>query len=148
MFSFALDIFQQLNHWGENGITDYGKQIHKTRYQLTPEFYEYLIEDMNTRHNDGELKNRTRYALHIEGKTYEKRRVDILDTNNWIVWLDLGIYEHVHGMSVKTVYIRYPLLVTRFNIDKKKNPWGLALKGFAGEGPQNLTKEQLAGATK
>ena len=148
VYSFALHIFQQINHWSEDGMKNYGEQIHKTRHQLTPEFYEYLKEDMNTRHENGELKNRVRYVLLIEGKTFEKRRVDILDAENWIVWLDLGVYEHVHGMSVKTVYIRYPLLVTRYNIDKEKNAWGLALKGFAGEGPKKLTEEQLAGASK
>lgn len=144
VYAFALHFFQQLNHWSDDGMKNYGEQIFKISPYLTPAFREYLIEDMNIRNNDGELANRMRYVLPIDGETYEKRRVEVLDDSNWIVWLDLGIYEYVRGMSVKTVFIRYPLLVTRFDIDKEKNRWGLALKGFAGEGPKKLTEKQLS----
>ena len=34
--------------------------------------------------------------------------------------------------------IRYPLRVLRYAVDAEANPWGLALDGFAAEGPQRL----------
>jgi hypothetical protein len=34
-------------------------------------------------------------------------------------------------MDVKQTQVRYPLRVVRYDVDREKNPWGLALAGFA-----------------
>ena len=62
-----------------------------------------------------------------------------------MVWLDLDLFESVKGMTVKKTAIRYPVRVVRHAVDLEANPWGLALDGFAGEGPQRLTADELAG---
>ncbi len=49
VYTFAGYIFQQLNHWANNGDKDYGLQIFKTAPYLTPEFREYLINDLDIR---------------------------------------------------------------------------------------------------
>ena len=57
---------------------------------------------------------------------------------SWVVWLDLELRESVKGMTVKKTTIRYPLRVLRYAVDAEANPWGLALDGFAAEGPLRL----------
>jgi len=59
------------------------------------------------------------------------------------VWLDFNIQEFVRGMEVKNIKIRYPIRVVRFNVDPERNPWGLALDGFGGDGPRRLTDADL-----
>ena len=51
---------------------------------------------------------------------------------------DAEIDETVRGVPVKKVAIRYPLVVTRFEVDPEANPWGLALDCFAEDGPARL----------
>jgi len=143
VYTFAGYIFQQLNHWANNGDEDYGMQIFKTAPYLTPEFREYLINDLDIRGKKGELSGRTRVIHPIPGQGYEERRVDQLDSDTWVVWIDYSIRESVRGMEIKNVLIRYPIRIVRYDIDPETNPWGLALDGFGGEGPKRLTKADL-----
>jgi len=138
VYAFAGYIFQQLNRWEKNGEEDYGKQIFYLASYLTPEYLEYLKNDLEIRGQRGELSGRTRAIQPIPGQGYEERRVDILDDNTWVVWLDFSIQEFVRGMEVKNIKIRYPIRVVRFNVDPEKNPWGLALDGFEKPGPVRL----------
>jgi hypothetical protein len=47
-------------------------------------------------------------------------------------------------MTVKQTTIRYPIRVVRQAIDPESNPWGLALDGYANDGPRRLTDAELA----
>ncbi len=143
IYTFAGYIFQQLYHWSENGEKDYGMQIFKTAPYLTPKFREYLVNDLEIRGKRGELSGRTRTIQPIAGHGYEERRVDMLDENSWIVWLDFSIRETVRGMEIKNVLIRYPVRVVRYDVNPETNPWGLALDGFGKEGAKRLTDADL-----
>lgn len=143
VYAFAGYIFQQLNRWSTNGEEDYGKQIFYMSPYLTPGFLEYLKNDLDIRGKKGELTGRTRIIQPVPGQGYEDRRVDILDKNTWLVWLDFHIQEFVRGMEVKNIKIRYPIRVVRFNVDPETNPWGLALDGFGEPGPTKLSEEDL-----
>ena len=57
-----------------------------------------------------------------------------------VVWLDLDLFESVKGMTVKKTAFCYPLRVVKLSVDPESNPWGLALDGFSGNGPHQLTK--------
>lgn len=138
VYSFANYIFQQIYRWQENGVKNYGEQIFNVSPYLTPGFREELIKDMEMRSKNGELTGRVRFIQAIPGQGYEERRVDLLDDSHWTVWLDFNIQEYVNSMQVKNVNIRYPLRVTRFEVDPETNPWGLALDGFSGKGPVRL----------
>ena len=81
----------------------------------------------------------------LPGHGYEERRVDLVDDDTWIVWLDLDLQESVKGMTVKHTAIRYPLRVVRYAVDLEANPWGLALDGFHAEGPHRLTDQEKQG---
>lgn len=142
VYAFASYIFQQGNHWHQDGDQDYGKQIFRLSAFLTPPFREHLTADMILRGRQGELSGRTRIIQELPGHGFEERRVALLDRNSWIVWLDVNIQEYVRGMEVKNVNIRYPLRVVRYDVNPETNPWGLALDGFAGDGPRRLSEEE------
>ena len=92
----------------------------------------------------GELAYRVRGVHEVPGHGYEERRVDVLSSDTWIVWLDLDLMESVKGMTVKQTTIRYPIRVVRQAIDPETNPWGMALDGYGSEGPRRLTDAELA----
>ena len=138
VYAFAAYIFQQLNHWENDGETDYGHQIYRMAAYLTPAFREYLTNDLEVRGKRGELSGRMRSIQPLPGQGYEERRVEVIGADVWVVWLDFVIQETVRGMDVKNLKIRYPVRVVRYDVDPEINPWGLALAGFAGEGPVRL----------
>ena len=144
VYAFAFYIFQQLNRWPENGATDYGNAIFRISPYLTPRYRNDLIEDMELKARRGELAYRVRGVHEVPGHGYEERRVDVLSSDAWIVWLDLDLLESVKGMTVKQTTIRYPVRVVRQAIDPETNPWGLALDGYASDGPRRLTDAELS----
>ena len=145
VYAFAFYIFQQLNRWPEDGARDYGRAIFRVSPYLTPKYRAELIADLELKGRKGELAYRVRGVQGIPGHGFEERRVDILGDGVWVVGLDLDLFESVKGMTVKHTAIRYPLRVVRHAVDLEANPWGLALDGFAGEGPRRLSDEELAG---
>ena len=144
VYAFAFYIFQQLNRWPDDGATDYGKAIFRISPYLTPRYRNDLIADMELKARRGELAYRVRGMQQVPGYGYEERRVDVLSPGVWVVWLDLELLESVKGMTVKRTTIRYPVRVVRLAVDPETNPWGLALDGYAGEGPRRLGDAELA----
>ncbi|MDZ7840880.1 MAG: TIGR03746 family integrating conjugative element protein [Gammaproteobacteria bacterium] len=142
VYAFAHYIFQQLNHWPENGDEDYGAAIYRLSPYLTPRYRAELEADLELRGRRGELAYRRRGVQELPGHGYEERRVEILDAETWVVWLDLSISEWVKGMTVKQTAVRYPLRVVRYDVDPELNPWGLALDGFTEEGPRRLSESE------
>jgi integrating conjugative element protein (TIGR03746 family) len=138
VYGFAYYIFQQLNRWPNNGAEDYGKAIFHIAPYLTDAYRHALVADMDDRGKRGELAHRTRSLQALPGIAYSEERVDVLSDDAWVVWLDLELQESVKGMTIKKTRIRYPLRVVRLAIDPEANPWGLALDGFAGVGPERL----------
>lgn len=138
VYAFAFTIFQQLNRWPANGAEDYGTAIFRIAPYLTPAFRQALIADLETKGKQGELAHRVRGLQAIPGRGYEERRVEVLSDNAWVVWLDMELTESVQGVAVKQTAIRYPLRVVRYAVDAEANPWGLALDGYADNGPQKI----------
>ncbi|WP_405240389.1 PFL_4703 family integrating conjugative element protein [Lentisalinibacter orientalis] len=143
VYTFAYYIFQQLNRWPEDGASDYGEAIFRVSAYLTPRYRADLMAELEQKGRRGELAYRVRAVQALPGHTYEDRRVEVLSDDAWVAWLDLELLESVKGMTVKRTAIRYPLRVVRHAVDPESNPWGLALDGFAGEGPRRLTEEEL-----
>ena len=142
VYTFAFYILQQLNRWPSNGSTEYGKAIYRLSAYLTPKFRSSLIEDMQQKSRLGELAHRSRSLQAVAGVGFAAERVEIVSADQWVIWLDLDLVENVEGMTVKRTRIRYPLRVVRYAVDAEANPWGLALDGYAGEGPQRITAEE------
>jgi integrating conjugative element protein (TIGR03746 family) len=146
VYAFGFYLFQQLNRWPEDGARDYGRAIFRISPYLTPKYRAELIADLDLKGRKGELAYRVRGVQGIPGHGFAERRVDMLGNGVWVVWLDLDLFESVKGMTVKHTAIRYPLRVVRHAVDLEANPWGLALDGFAGEGPRRLTAKELSSA--
>lgn len=146
VYSFALYVWQQINRWQGNGQNDYAESIYRFSAYLTPRFRELLLADMRRRGLTGELDERVRGVQEIPGHHYAFNRVDAIGDGVWVVWLDLAVEEHYRRTLVKQAFIRYPLRVVRMDIDKARNPFGLAIDGYAGEGPRPLRDDELHGA--
>jgi integrating conjugative element protein (TIGR03746 family) len=142
VYTFAFYIMQQLNRWPVNGADEYGKAIFRVSAYLTPKFREQLIADLQAKARAGELARRTRSLQVIAGAGYTSDRVDIVTPDQWVIWLDLELVEHLQGMIVKRTRIRYPVRVVRYAVDAEANPWGLALDGYAANGPQRINSKE------
>jgi integrating conjugative element protein (TIGR03746 family) len=145
VYAFAYYLFQQLNRWPEEGSRDYGKQIFALSAYLTPAYRAALEQDLARRGKQGELLGRTRAVHEAPSAAYSEARVEVLGNGSWVVWLDLQLIEHVKGLEVKNTTLRYPLRVVRRDVDRERNPWGLALAGYA-ETPRRLEGEPQAAA--
>ena len=148
VYAFAFYIFQQLNRWPDDGSKDYGRAIFRIAPYVTARYRTDLIADMEHKARRGELAYRVRGVHEVPGHGYQERRVDVLGSGVWVVWLDLDLLESVKGMTVKQTNIRYPLRVVRHAVDPEANPWGLALDGFEGEGPRRLSDAELSEPTE
>ncbi len=138
VYTFAITLFQQLNRWRADGGEEYRQNIDSLVDYLTPSFRETLHEDLRERQRQGELNGRTRTTSLLPGVVYAADRVTIKSANEWVVHLDLELIETLNGAPVKQAHIRYPVKVVRFEVDWERNPWGLALDGFAGAGPVRI----------
>lgn len=138
VYAFAFYIFQQLNRWPENGSDDFGKAIFTLSSYLTPKYRAELEKELELKGRRGELINRVRGMQERSGSGFDDHRVKVVNDYTWTVLIDMELQESVKGMSIKRTFIRYPLRVVRFAVDPEKNPWKLALDGFADGGPTRL----------
>jgi integrating conjugative element protein (TIGR03746 family) len=146
VYVFAYYVFQQLNRWPTDGAKDYGRAIFAVSPYLTPRYRAELLADLDLRGRRGELAYRVRGIQQLTEAGYAEHRVEILDDDTWIAWLDVELTETVKGMVVKQTGIRYPIRIVRHAVDLEANPWGLALDGFAEDGPQRLPDATAAPA--
>jgi len=128
--AFAASIFRELHRWEVDGESDYGKKILENQAYLTPRYRNWLIEDMNQRDKDGELKQRVRWTLEVDGSAYNPENVVAYDDGSWLVNLRLQIFEEVGGIKAKDIKVLYPLRIVKMNVSPAKNHWGLALDGY------------------
>ena len=141
VYAFGQYIFQQLNRWEVDGQKEAGQRIYALAPYLTPQFREQLKAEMDLKGRRGEMAGRTRGVTGIPGHEYSPERVRIVGPGAWEVRLDLELMETVDGVVVKRTQAAYPLRVVRYDVDRERNPWGLALDGYSG-GPYRLEKEK------
>ena len=129
IYSFAYEIWQELNYWPKDGDEDYKNNIHDFWSYMTPQFKTELLEDYNELKASGQLQ-RIRYMQGISGAAYEISNVKKLSNDTWEVDLKMRLTELKNNQPVKDVEIIYPLKVTRINISARNNPYGLVIAGF------------------
>lgn len=147
VYSFAQMVFQNLNHWSYDGEKEYEKNIRANEQMLTPEYRAFLRRDVERRKgnkNSSELRSRTRSIRPITSG-WDEDRVKVVATRNgkpsaWVVLLDVELIEKIKGETIKHLYLRYPLRVALYDIDRDSNPWLLALDGYQEE-PSKISKE-------
>lgn len=137
VFYFTYAVFQKLNTWEQNGEVDFPRKIRMFQNYMTYEFRQYMNNYVEIKRNKGEL-NKVRHFTLYPGRNYTIDRVKKTNEHTWIVYLDVLIKEYVNGMHTKVIAIRYPLVVTYYDIDFEKNPWKLALAGYAEKGPKPI----------
>lgn len=143
VYTFGLYVWQQINRWKDDGSKNYGEQIFAMQNYITPACREQLISDMNIKSDRSELIQRTRALSEIPGQTYEEKRVIPLSDDAWTVFLDMQLVETSRGMPVKDTYIRYPLQIVRYDIDRELNPFGLAINCFGNSRPERLDPKNM-----
>ncbi len=154
IYAFATRILQVINHWQSDGSTDYGKAIDSVRPYLTPRCYAELKYDQEQRlvnPVDGvgtpvdELTGRVRSMQPLlaadKTKIFDDAKVTVHSPGEWTAVLDMHIEEQVKGMLVKSVNVRYPVRVIRYDVDLNANPWGLALDCYDAPGPTRLATQ-------
>ena len=129
VYGFGLYIFQQVNAWPVSGDKDYQSNIDKLACYFTPRFKAELERDLANKAKRSELR-RTRNLQEMYDRPYEPKRVWVESQDSWVAYYDLNIKEHYRGETVKDIYARYPIRVTRWDMNSECNPWGLALDGF------------------
>ena len=138
VYSFAYYIWQNLNHWSENGGKDYAANIKQFAPYLTPRFKAFLEQDANKRYRNDETQGRLRSMQGINGSAFSKIDVEALGHGTWIVHLTMRLTERVNtnGNVIKDTAIAYSLRVVRYDVGGT-NLWGLALDGFS-QDPQRI----------
>jgi integrating conjugative element protein (TIGR03746 family) len=136
IYSFAYEIWQELNYWPSEDGEDYKKNIKTYWPYLTPRFKAELIEDSSVLKESGQIQ-RIRYLLGLSGAAFDIANVKKLGNDTWEVDLKMRLTEFKNNQPVKDVEIIYPLRITRTNVSPKNNPFGLMLDGYLSE-PQRL----------
>ncbi|MCR6480987.1 TIGR03746 family integrating conjugative element protein [Variovorax sp. ZS18.2.2] len=143
VYGFAYYIWQQINRWQTDGSKDYGQQIFNFQAYLTPRCQAQLTADMEARQRAGELQLRTRQVSEIPGFSFASNRVVDEGSFAWTALLDMQVTETFRGQPVKDVFIRYPVRVVRYDVDRERNPWRLALDCFGSNQPARLNESDL-----
>ena len=147
VYGFAYYIWQQINRWQTDGSKDYGQQIFRFQSYITPSCRDQLQADMQNRHQAGELRNRTRQMTEIPGLSYAANRVIADGGAAWTVLLDMQLMEAFRGQPVKDAFIRYPIRVVRYDVDRERNPWRLAIDCYGSHRPERLDVRDVQDAS-
>lgn len=147
VYGFAYYIWQQINRWQADGATDYGAQIFRFQAYVTPSCRAQLEADLDSRYQAGELRARTRQMTEIPGLGYAANRVLPDGQAAWTVLLDMQLMEAFRGQPVKDAFIRYPIRVVRYDVDRERNPWRLAIDCYGSHRPERLDVRDVQDAS-
>jgi integrating conjugative element protein (TIGR03746 family) len=132
IYSFAYEVWQEINYWPTDGSNDYQNNLRGYWSYLTPSFKSDLLQDYNDLKSAGQVQ-RQRYMQGIAGAAYDSSLIKKISDNTWEVDLKMRLTEYKNSQPVKDVEILYPIKVTRLDVSQRYNPYGLALAGFAYE---------------
>lgn len=144
LYSFAYYVWQQVNRWQADGGKDYGNQIFSFQSYLTPSCQAQLQGDLDRRAHSGELSQRTRQVSEIPGYGFQDARVLADGSSAWTVLLDMQVMETYRGQPIKDTFIRYPIRVVRYDVDRERNPFRLALDCFGSNSPVRIDLKDKA----
>lgn len=128
VYAFAYQIFQQLNRCENDCAEEYEANIRKYGYFLTDEYRPQLFTEAKRLQND----NRRKVRSVEEYGRYSDDKVQPLGNDVWVVYLDVTEKELIGGKVVRNAVMRYPIVVSRFDVDREKNPWRLGIDGYKG----------------
>ncbi len=129
IYTFAYELWQEINYWPEDSGQNYAKNIKTYAAYLTPGFQQSLLQELAELKATGQLQ-RQRFMQGISGAAYTPENVKKLGPDTWEVDLSVRLMEFKNNQPVKDVEILYPIKVTRREVSHNDNPYGLALAGF------------------
>src|SRR6185295_8989746 len=88
IYSFAYEVWQELNYLSENGELDYSKNLTVYQSYLTPQFKAELQQEYNDLKQSGQLQ-RIRYLHGMSGAAYDSMNIRKLNANTWEVDLKM-----------------------------------------------------------
>jgi integrating conjugative element protein (TIGR03746 family) len=132
IYSFAYEIWQELNYWHEETGENYQENIRTYWSYLTPQFKNILLDESNELKNTGQLQ-RIRYLQGVSGAAFEPMNVKQIAKDTWEVKLKMRLTEYKNNQAIKDIDILYPLKITRENVSPQNNPYGLVIAGFVSE---------------
>lgn len=129
IYSFAYELWQEINYWPEDGNQDYGKNLRVYAAYLTPDFQQALRQELIDLKAAGQLQ-RQRFIQGISGAAYNPENVKKISADTWEVDINVRLMEFKNNQPVKDIEVLYPLKITRREVSHQDNPYGLALAGF------------------
>ena len=138
IYSFAYEVWQELNYWPVDGESDYQKNIALYTPYVTMQFKSELLEEYAALKTSGQLQ-RIRYLQGLNGAAYDGANIKPLSSNTWEVDLIMRLTEYKNNQPVKDIEIVYPLKVIRAAISPRHNPYGLQFAGFLSEPKRTTT---------
>ena len=133
VYAFAYNVYQQINRCEEDCATEFQKNIRKYGYFITDTYRPQLLNFAKR----NESSNRRKVRGISEYGIYSDDKVVPLGNNTWVVYLDVNERELIGGKVVRNAVMRYPILVKKYDVDREKNPWRLAIAGMKGQ-PKRL----------
>lgn len=136
IYSFAYEVWQELNYWPEDGSKDYTKNLRTFSAYITQEFQSQLNQEYSELLGAGQIQ-RQRFIQGLAGSAYDSHSVRKLSNDSWQVDLKVRLMEYKNNQLVKDTEIIYPLRIIRHDVSNSLNPYGLAIAGFI-TAPQRL----------
>lgn len=133
VFAFAFKITQQTFRCETDCADEFSANIRRFGHYYTDSYRNQLLQQAKRLESDNRRKTRSISEFGI----YSDDKVVPLGNNVWVVYLDVNERELIGGKVVRDAVMRYPIVVTKYDVDREKNPWRLAIDGMKGQ-PKRL----------
>ena len=127
VYSWTWYVIQQLNRWQTDGVSDGPRAIANLSAFFHPQFRKELEKELDDKAREGELRNRTRYAVPMPSSKYTADMVKEVAPGTWNVTVDMQIVDVMDGRIIKDVPTQYSVVVRLYDIDPEINPWGFVI---------------------
>lgn len=125
IYAFALMMMQQTKRCETDCADEFESNIRKYGYFYTDQYRPQLLNDAKKEQSN----NRRKVRSISEYGRYSEKKVVPIGNDVWVVYLDVTERELIGGKVVRNAVMRYPIIVTKYDVDREKNPWRLAIDG-------------------
>ena len=140
IYSFSHYLFQKINTWEKDGSTEMEGILNDYQCYLTDSFSSELRELHSARTAKGETKGRSRAVRELTQKGFDRSKVYEVSNNKWVVKLDMLVKEKIDTVEIKSVSVRYPVIVIRDDTNPDCNPFGMKFAGYDSQPKRILAK--------
>lgn len=140
VYAFTSYVWQAINYWPNDAQRDFMDNIKRFTPYITFSFKNTLLNMGKHLDDHNQLYGRSRVMFSATGERYDPEWVKYVGHGTWLVKLDVRILTKINdskkqgfvGSSINSdVVKRYVFRVIAYGASQSKNPWGLAIDGFA-----------------